>query len=396
MATTPLLFDLGRSPTTRDVARLVKDGGVEALPDAQRRGDAATYQEIRCRSALNRVKGMPFFKWTLNPYRGCTHGCHYCFARKYQSQLELNAGDQFASVIFVKTNFVEVLRRELDKPSWTKEMVGFGTATDPYQPIEGTYRLSRGVLEALRDAASPVGIVTKGPLIVRDTDVLQDLSKRAACRVHISIPTVDEDAWEQLEPGVAHPRQRLRAVRQLVDAGIDCGVLMAPIVPGFSTHPAKIERTVKAIADAGATSVGAMVMHLEGGTRDHFMAMLAREFPEMVDRYEQLYARKYVAKNYDARVQEVVGLMRARYGFKGSRVQRFKGSLRFNGSRADRAPTSRESTPAIVAARGASAAISTCSCSAWAPSPMAPKPSSVGTPSAAVKLPSEPPPALPS
>lgn len=212
MATHPLLFDLGRSPTTRDIAELVKDGGVAALPDARRRGDAATYQEIRCRSALNRVKGMPFFKWTLNPYRGCTHGCHYCFARKYQPHLELDAGDHFASVIFVKTNFVTVLRRELDKPSWARESIGFGTATDPYQPIEGTYKLSRGTLEALRDAASPVGIVTKGPMIVRDRDVLQDLSARASCRVHISIPTVDEEAWERLEPGVAHPAKRLRAV----------------------------------------------------------------------------------------------------------------------------------------------------------------------------------------
>jgi DNA repair photolyase len=314
MATHPLLFDLGTSPTTRDVARLLKNGGLSALPDAKRRGDAATYQEIRCRSALNRVKGMPFFKWTLNPYRGCTHGCHYCFARKYQSQLELNTGDDFASVIFVKTNFVEVLRRELDKPSWTKESIGFGTATDPYQPIEGTYKLSRGTFEALRDAASPVGIVTKGPMIVRDKDVLQDLSRRASCRVHISIPTVDEEAWEQLEPGVAHPSQRLRAVRELVDAGIDCGVLMAPIVPGFSTHPAKIERTIKAIADTGARSVGAMVMHLEDGTRSHFMSLLTREFPEMVTKYEQLYASKYVPKDYDKRVQEVVSLMRARYG----------------------------------------------------------------------------------
>jgi len=313
MATHPLLFDLHSSPTTRDVARLVKDGGVAALPDAVRRGDAATYQEIRCRSALNRVKGMPFFKWTLNPYRGCTHGCHYCFARRYQTQLELNSGDDFASVIFVKTNFVEVLRRELDKPSWVKEQIGFGTATDPYQPIEGSYKLSRGVLEALRDAATPVGIVTKGPLIVRDIDVLKDLSARAACRVHISVPTVDEDAWETLEPGVAHPMKRLRAVRQLVDAGIDCGVLMAPIVPGFSTQPARLERTVKAIADSGATSVGAMVMHMEGGTRDHFMSFLGREYPEMVTRYEQLYARKYVPKDYNARVLEAVSLMRARY-----------------------------------------------------------------------------------
>ena len=195
-----------------------------------------------------------------------------------------------------------------------EENIGFGTATDPYQPIEGTYKLSRGVLEALRDAATPVGIVTKGPMIVRDIDVLQDLSTRTTCRVHISVPTVDEDAWEKLEPGVAHPLQRLRAVRQLVDAGIDCGVLMAPIVPGFSTQPAKIERTIKAIADSGAPSVGAMVMHLEGGTRDHFMALLDREYPELVDEYEQLYAGKYVPKDYDKRVQEVVSLMRARYG----------------------------------------------------------------------------------
>jgi DNA repair photolyase len=150
-------------------------------------------------------------------------------------------------------------------------------------------------------------------MIVRDADVLKDLSARTTCRVHISVPTVDEDAWEKLEPGVAHPMQRLRAVRQLVDAGIDCGVLMAPIVPGFSTQPAKIERTIKAIADSGATSLGAMVMHLEGGTRQHFMDLLQREYPEMADRYQQLYASKYVPKDYDQRVQEVVSLMRARY-----------------------------------------------------------------------------------
>ena len=314
MATMPLLFDLGRSPTTRDIAQLVKEGGVAALKDARRRGDAATYQEIRCKSALNRVKGKAYMQWSLNPYRGCTHGCHYCFARRYHSHLELDAGDQFASVIFVKTNFVEVLRRELDRPSWKKESIGFGTATDPYQPIEGTYKISRGVLQALRDAATPVGIVTKGPMVVRDIDVLQDLSKVATCRVHMSVPTVDDDAWEKLEPGVAHPLKRLRAVRQLVDAGVDCGVLMAPIVPGFSTQPAKIEATIKAIADSGATSVGAMVMHMDGGTREHFMALLQREYPGLVAQYEELYASRYVRKDYEKRVQEVVSLMRQRYG----------------------------------------------------------------------------------
>jgi DNA repair photolyase len=330
MATHQLLFDLGQAPTSHDVARLVKDGGISALPDARRRGDAATYQEIRCRSALNRVKGKAYMQWSLNPYRGCTHGCHYCFARRYHSHVGLDdqpGGDSFANVIFVKTNFVEVLRRELDRPSWTKEGIGFGTATDPYQPIEGTYKISRGTLEALRDAATPVGIVTKGPMIVRDIDVLQDLSKVTTCRVHMSVPTVDEDAWDKLEPGVAHPMQRLRAVKQLVDAGIDCGVLMAPIVPGFSTQPAKIERTIKAIADSGATSIGAMVMHMDGGTRDHFMALLQREYPDLVTMYEQLYASRYVKKDYEKRVQEVVSLMRQRYGVAERGTKRSKNRL---------------------------------------------------------------------
>src|SRR5262245_31602694 len=317
MEIAPLLFDLGTSkPTTRQVADLVKAGGADALTEAIRRADAARYQEVQCRSALSPGKGMPF-KWTLNPYRGCTHGCHYCFARRYQSQLELNTGDDFASVIFVKTNFVAVLRRELERPAWQRETAALGTATDPYQPVEGTYRITRGVLEALRDFASPVGIVTKGPMIVRDRDLLIDLSARAECRVHISVPTVDEDAWRVLEPGTAHPLQRLRAVRALADAGIDTGVLMAPIVPGISSPPDKLERTIKAIADSGARSIGAMVMHLEGGTREHFMRFLAREFPALVDRYEQLYASKYAPKDYTGRVQDVIGLLKARYGLQG-------------------------------------------------------------------------------
>src|ERR671927_476788 len=153
----PLLFDLGTpKPTTRDVANAVRAGGTAALTEAERRADAARYQEITCRSALNRVKGMPF-EWTLNPYRGCTHGCHYCFARRYHVQFEMDSDDEFASVILVKANFVEVLRRELDKPSWTRDHVAFGTATDPYQPIEGHYRLTRRSIEALTRAKTPMG-----------------------------------------------------------------------------------------------------------------------------------------------------------------------------------------------------------------------------------------------
>ena len=317
METAPLLFDLGKpKPTTRDIADLVRDGGAEALTEAIRRADAARYQEVRCRSALNPVKGMPF-EWTLNPYRGCTHACHYCYARRYHTQFELGADDEFASVIFVKTNFVEVLRRELQKPSWRGDYVAVGTATDCYQPIEGHYKLTRRSLEALCDFKNPAGVVTKGPMIVRDKDVLSDLSARAGCSVYISVPCIDEDVWRQLEPGTAHPMQRLRAVRELVDAGVRAGVLMNPIVPGISSRPALMDATMKAIADHGARFVGCNVMFLEGGTRDHFMRWAAGERPELIDGYRQLYARKYAPSAYRKEVHTVFNELRRKYGLNG-------------------------------------------------------------------------------
>lgn len=283
------------------------------MTDAERKADEARYQEVTCRSALNRVEGMPF-NWTLNPYRGCTHGCHYCFARRYHTQFEMNSDDEFASLILVKRNFVDVLKRELDRPTWTREQVAFGTATDPYQPIEGHYRLTRGTIEALARARTPVGLVTKGPMIVRDRDVLLDLSRAASCTVYMSVPTVDEDAWRLLEPGTAHPLQRLRAVRELTDAGINAGVLMAPIVPGFSSSRAKLERTVKAIADHGARFVGCNVMYLQDGTRTHFMKFIAREFPSMAPRFERLYSKKYPPDSYRREVRAMVRVLQQRYG----------------------------------------------------------------------------------
>jgi DNA repair photolyase len=314
MRPAPLLFDLGpQSPTTRDVARAVKDGGSAALTEAERRADEARYQEVTCRSALNPVKGMPF-AWTLNPYRGCTHGCHYCFARRYHVQFELNADDDFASMILVKRNIVEVLAREIDRPAWTRETVAVGTATDPYQPIEGHYRLTRQCLEVLARGRTPIGLVTKGPMIVRDIDVLQAHARAAHGTVCMSVPTVDEDAWRTLEPGTAHPLQRLRAVRQLVDAGINAGVLMAPIVPGFTSSRSKLERTIKAIADHGARFVGCNVMYLQDGTRTHFIKFLEREFPAAVPRFEKLYARKYPPEAYRKEVQGMVRALQERYG----------------------------------------------------------------------------------
>jgi DNA repair photolyase len=291
----------------------VKEGGTAALTEAERRADEARYQEIACRSALNRVEGMPF-RWTLNPYRGCTHGCHYCFARRYHVQFEMDTDDDFAAVILVKRNFVEVLARQLDRPSWTREQVVVGSATDPYQPIEGHYKLTRGTIEALARARTPTGLITKGPMVVRDRDVLADLSRAAKCTVYMSVPTVDEDAWRTLEPGTAHPRQRLRAVRDLVDAGINAGVLMAPIVPGFSSSRGKLEETIKAIADHGARFVGCNVMYLQDGTRTHFMKFLERDFPAMVPRYEKLYTKKYPPEGYRKEVQAMVQTLQQRYG----------------------------------------------------------------------------------
>ncbi len=314
---TQTLFVLGtRRPTTRDIANAIKEGGAAAaLAGADHRADDADYQEVTCRSALNRVQGMPF-NWTLNPYRGCTHGCHYCFARRYHSQFEMNSSDDFASKILVKTNVVEMLARELDRPSWKRERIAFGTATDPYQPIEGHYRLTRRSLEVLARAKTPVGLITKGPMVVRDKDVLTDLTRAAGCTIYVSVPSVDEESWRTLEPGVASPIQRLRAVRELVDAGIHAGVLMAPIVPGFTSSRRKVEDTIKAIADHGAHFAGAAVMRLEDGTRDHFFRFIEQHYPSMLPGLTRLYGRKEAPAAYRHEVQAMVRVLQDRYGLR--------------------------------------------------------------------------------
>ena len=315
------LFDLGTGrPTTRTIALQVRERGLDALDQAQLRADAARYQEVTCRSALNPVKGMPF-KWTLNPYRGCTHACHYCFARRYHTQFELGSDDEFSSVIFVKTNFADVLRKELDRPAWTRDVAALGTATDPYQPIEGHYKLTRRSIEALLAARNPVGIVTKGPMIVRDADLLADLSRVADCTVCISVPTIDEDAWRALEPGTAHPLQRLRAVRTLRNAGVNAGVLMAPVVPGFTTRKSQLEATIKAVRDHGAAFLGANVMYLKGGTKDHFMRFLRDEFPDMVDGYARLYPGAYATSDYVKAVKGLITVLQEKYDLNRRRRQ---------------------------------------------------------------------------
>ncbi len=274
---------------------------------------SARYVEVPAKSILNRVAGMGF-AWSANPYRGCVHGCHYCFARRYHAYLELDPGPDFTGVILVKVNAVQVLRAELRRPGWGREMVAVGTATDPYQPVEGRYRLTRGMLEALADASTPAGVVTKGPMVIRDRDVLQALRDRAGVTVCVSITTLDPDRWRQLEPGTAPPRQRLRAVAALAAAGIRVGVLLAPIVPGLTTDRGNLEAVVAAAADHGAAFLGARVLHLQPGVREHFEEFLRQEAPDLVPFYARLYRRAYPPPGVDRSLREVVAELRTRHG----------------------------------------------------------------------------------
>ncbi|HET7520100.1 MAG TPA: radical SAM protein [Candidatus Limnocylindria bacterium] len=264
------------------------------------------YAEEPCRTALSRVSGMPF-RWSLNPYTGCVHQCTFCYVRGFELRAGRPPDARYGTRIRVKTNLVEVLRRELARKSWQREEVAFGSATDPYQPAEGHYRLTRGAIVALGEAATPFGMITRGPLIVRDVDVLQAASAAAEVTVNVSIPTLDERVWRTTEPGTAHPRQRLRAVRRLAEAGIRAGVGMAPILPGLSDDPAQLRDVVMAARDAGASHLWWNVLNLRPGTREHFLERLASDWPEEVDRYQRLYAtRAYLPK---AATRELDGTM---------------------------------------------------------------------------------------
>jgi DNA repair photolyase len=250
----------------------------------------AEYREEPCRSALNRVRGMPF-AWSLNPYMGCVHRCTFCYVRAFEARADRPWDDRYGASIRVKTNVADVLRRELARASWHYEPVAVGAATDPYQPAEGRYRLTRACIEAFAAAASPFSIITRGPLIVRDVDVLAEASRRADVSVTFSVPTLDQEIWRRTEPGTSPPRQRLRALSRLVEAGIDARVGMAPILPGLSDRPELLAEVVREARAAGATGVWANLLYLRPGTREHFLAALERDWPELLPEYERRYSR---------------------------------------------------------------------------------------------------------
>jgi len=272
------------------------------------------YREEPCKVALNRVKGM-MFKWSLNPYMGCVHRCTFCYVRAFELRADRPFDDRYGRSIRVKTNIAEVLRRQLARSTWEHETVAIGAATDPYQPAEGRYRLTRACLEALRDAANPFNIITRGPLIVRDVDVLAQAARRAEVSVTFSVPTLDDDIWRRTEPSTAHPRQRLRALRTLVDAGIRASVGMAPILPGVSDRPELLEQVVRESRAAGACGVWANLLNLRPGTREHFLEALAEDFPDQLPHYERLYAgRAYLASAETKPVRALVGQLARKHG----------------------------------------------------------------------------------
>ncbi len=246
------------------------------------------YREEPCRTALNRVTGMGFH-WSLNPYMGCAHRCAFCYVRGFELRADRPADERYGSSVRVKVNVVEVLRAELRRRTWRRETVAIGAATDPYQPAEGRYRLTRGCLEALGEARTPFDLITRGPLIIRDIDVLADASRRAPVRVSVSIATLDDGLSATLEPGVAPPRQRLRAIRMLTDAGIAAGVALAPVLPGLTDAPRDLAAVLAAARGAGATHAWSNVLNLRPGTREHFLGVLAEAWPEELERYQRLY-----------------------------------------------------------------------------------------------------------
>jgi DNA repair photolyase len=295
---------------------LFYDRGVE------RRRDLIEYREEPCKSALNEVVNMGF-RWSLNPYMGCEHRCSFCYVRGFERRAERPSGDQYGRSIRVKTNIAAVLRAELGRRSWKREMVAIGAATDPYQPAEGRYRLTRACLEVLRDFANPTSLITRGTLILRDLELLVQLAECAELNVNFSVPTLDLEVWRRTEPGTPPPLQRLRALERLVKAGVKAGVGMAPILPGLSDRPEQLEEVVRAARAAGATHLWAKVLYLTPGTREHFFEVLSRHWPEMLDRYTELYnGRSHLPPAAKTGPERLVAELRQRHGVADRRTVR--------------------------------------------------------------------------
>jgi DNA repair photolyase len=251
------------------------------------------FHEVRAKSALNHVPGSRFgFNWTINLYRGCTHACSYCFARRTHLYLDLDAGRDFEREIVVKVNAPEVLRAELARRSWKRELVAIGTNTDPYQWVESRYRMMPEVIAALEEAETPISVLTKSPLLLRDIDRYERMAKHLPVSVNLSVPTLDEKVWRATEPHTPHPSARLDAVAELRRRGIDSGVLIAPLMPGINDAPEQVGPIVERAREAGATFLSGVALHLRDEVREVFFGWLGAKRPDLLPRYEELYANR--------------------------------------------------------------------------------------------------------
>lgn len=278
------------------------------------------FHEVLAKSVLNKVpsaSGMPF-GWTINTFRGCSHACVYCFARGTHAYLDLDTGRDFDREVVVKTNAVEVLRRELARPTWTREHVALGTNTDPYQRAEGRYRLMPGVIEALSTSGTPFSILTKGTLLRRDLPLLAEAATRVPVGIGVSLAVHDDDLQGSLEPGTPSVAARLELIRAVRARGLPCGVFLAPVLPALTDSLAHLDRALASLADAGATGVTVVPLHLRPGTREWFLRWLEQERPELLPRYRVMYGRgAYVSAEYRRWLRRRVRPLLARYGLDG-------------------------------------------------------------------------------
>jgi DNA repair photolyase len=300
----------GALPGLASIAGLVRS---VTTPEFQ----GITFHEVLARSALNSVPGSALpFNWTINPYRGCTHACRYCFARPTHRYLELDTGLDFDQQIVVKTNVAEVLRRELARPSWRGEQVALGTNTDPYQRAEGRYRLMPGIIDTLAASGTPLSILTKGTLVRRDLGVLAAAAEEVSVGIGVSLALADEELRRQVEPGVPSVRARLELIRAVREAGLPCGVMVAPVLPWLTDSAEQLDHLFGELAAAGATGVTPLVLHLRPGVKEWFMSWLARERPELVKRYEDLYARgAFASPSYRSAFDHKVRPLLDKHGF---------------------------------------------------------------------------------
>ena len=273
-----------------------------------------TFHEVLAKSALNHVPGtsgaLPF-GWTINPYRGCSHSCLYCFARNTHTYLDLDAGKDFDSQIIVKVNVAEVLEKELARPSWGHHPVALGTNTDPYQRAEGRYQLMPGIISALAASGTPFSVLTKGSLLRRDLPLLQEAAEHVPVDLSMSIAVYDDELQQSVEPGTPSTAARLATVKAARDAGLPCAVFLMPVLPFLTDSIAHLDRAFGMIAEAGATSVAYSALHLRPGAREWYLAWIVREHPHLVARYADMYrGGSYAPKEYRtwlaARVQPLL------------------------------------------------------------------------------------------